>query len=71
MIMVTLLCGRFLSERARRLLLNVTLCCQENAVIIKCCANVPFIVDPNSQAVEWLKAYVPNSETVLQQDCTY
>jgi len=41
---------------------------QENAVIIKSYSNVPFIVDPNSQAVEWLKSYVSNAETVLQQD---
>jgi len=41
---------------------------QENAVMIKCGTMVPFIVDPNSQAIEWLKLYLPNADTVLQQD---
>jgi len=41
---------------------------QENAVMIKYGGMAPFIVDPNSQAVEWLKQHEPNAETVLQQD---
>jgi dynein heavy chain 2 len=41
---------------------------QENAVMIKSGIMVPFIVDPNSQALEWLKQYNPNMEAVLQQD---
>lgn len=41
---------------------------QENAVMIKSGTMTPFIVDPNSQAVAWLKAYIPHAETALQQD---
>jgi dynein heavy chain 2 len=41
---------------------------QENAVMIKAGIMVPFIVDPNSQAIEWLKQHIPTVETVLQQD---
>jgi len=41
---------------------------QENAVMIKNGIQVPFIVDPNSQAIQWLKQYLPTVETVLQQD---
>lgn len=41
---------------------------QENAVMIKSGIMVPFIVDPNSQAINWLKQYIPSCETVLQQD---
>jgi len=36
--------------------------------MIKYGALVPFIVDPNSQAIEWLKQDVQNAEIVLQQD---
>jgi len=41
---------------------------QENGVLIKHGVMVPFIVDPNSQAIEWLKAHLPSVETVLQQE---
>ena len=41
---------------------------QENAVMIKYGCMVPFIVDPNSQAIEWLKQLAQNSEVVLSQD---
>jgi dynein heavy chain 2 len=41
---------------------------QENAVMIKTGTMAPFIVDPNSQAIAWLKSYLPSSENVLQQD---
>lgn len=41
---------------------------QENAVMIKAGSMTPFIVDPNSQAIEWLKNYLPQAETALQQD---
>jgi len=41
---------------------------QENAVMIKNGSMTPFIVDPNSQAIEWLKNYMPQAETALQQD---
>ncbi|CAJ1446190.1 unnamed protein product [Effrenium voratum] len=41
---------------------------QENAVMINAGIQVPFIVDPNSQALEWLKQTNPSAEIVLQQD---
>jgi dynein heavy chain 2 len=41
---------------------------QENAVMIKYGTMVPFIVDPNSQAIEWLKHHAQTAETCLQQD---
>eukprot|EP00927_Polykrikos_kofoidii_P027109 TRINITY_DN23975_c0_g4_i1.p1 TRINITY_DN23975_c0_g4~~TRINITY_DN23975_c0_g4_i1.p1 ORF type:complete len:2595 (-),score=618.45 TRINITY_DN23975_c0_g4_i1:108-6821(-) len=41
---------------------------QENALMIKFGTLVPFIVDPNSQAIGWLKQNVQNPETVNQQD---
>eukprot|EP00931_Biecheleriopsis_adriatica_P043590 TRINITY_DN24917_c0_g1_i1.p1 TRINITY_DN24917_c0_g1~~TRINITY_DN24917_c0_g1_i1.p1 ORF type:complete len:4311 (+),score=994.91 TRINITY_DN24917_c0_g1_i1:69-13001(+) len=41
---------------------------QQNAVMIKAGVMVPFIVDPNSQAIEWLKQMTQHAEVVLQQD---
>ncbi|CAE7570289.1 DYH1B [Symbiodinium sp. CCMP2456] len=41
---------------------------QENAVMINSGILVPFIVDPNSQALEWLRQTNPHAESVLQQD---
>jgi len=41
---------------------------QENAVMINSGILVPFIVDPNSQALEWLKQTNSSAEIVLQQD---
>jgi dynein heavy chain 2 len=41
---------------------------QENSVMIKFGEMVPFIVDPNSQVIDWLKQHTGTSETVLQQD---
>jgi len=41
---------------------------QENAVMIKYGSMVPFIVDPNSQAIDWLKHHAQNAEVVLAQD---
>jgi dynein heavy chain 2 len=41
---------------------------QENAVMIKYGKMVPFIVDPNSQAIGWMKQTLTSAETVLQQD---
>ncbi|CAE8588983.1 unnamed protein product, partial [Polarella glacialis] len=42
--------------------------CQENGVMIKSGTMVPFIVDPNSQAIAWLKSLAQHAEVVLQQD---
>ena len=41
---------------------------QENAVMIDEGILVPFIVDPNSQALDWLKQTNSSAEIVLQQD---
>lgn len=41
---------------------------QENATMIQHGTMVPFIVDPNSQAIDWLRQNVENAEVVLQQD---
>ena len=41
---------------------------QENAVMINSGIQIPFIVDPNSQALEWLKQTNSTAEIVLQQD---
>ena len=41
---------------------------QENGVMIQSGILVPFIVDPNSQALEWLRQTNSSAEIVLQQD---
>eukprot|EP00397_Hematodinium_sp_SG-2012_P003885 GEMP01003895.1.p1 GENE.GEMP01003895.1~~GEMP01003895.1.p1 ORF type:complete len:1122 (+),score=230.34 GEMP01003895.1:113-3367(+) len=41
---------------------------QENALMITKSLQVPFIVDPNSQAISWLQKHLTQSESVLQQD---
>eukprot|EP00392_Amoebophrya_sp_AT5.2_P002499 g2504.t1 len=41
---------------------------QENGVLIKHSVQVPFIVDPNSQAILWLENQLAQSEVALQQD---